>query len=71
MKFTLNGDEVEANRITYEEVSGLAGYTSDVTPTVTYRNAGYTGDQEGTLSPGQHVIVNEETVMNCMDTGNA
>ncbi len=71
MKFILNGDEVEANRMTYEEISELAGYPSGTAPTVTYRNAGYDGYQEGVLSPGQHVIVNETTVVNCIDTGNA
>lgn len=71
MKYILNGDEVEANRVTYEEISELAGYPSDMSPSVTYRNAGSNGYEEGILAPGESVIVNEMTFINCHDTSNA
>lgn len=71
MKYTLNGDEVEANRVTYEEISELAGYPSEMSPSVTYRNAGNDGYKEGILCPGESVIVNEKTIINCHDTSNA
>lgn len=71
MKFTLNGDEVEANRVSFEDISELAGYAREMAPTVTYRNGGPDGLQDGILYPGNLLIVNEKTVVNCQDTGNA
>ena len=71
MKFILNGDEVEANRVSFEDIAELAGYTREMTPTVTYRNGGFDGLREGILHPGNLLTVNEKTVVNCMDTSNA
>ncbi len=71
MKFIMNGKEVEASRVAYEDIIELAGYSSEMTPTVTYRNGGADGLREGILYPGNLLTVNEKTVINCQDTSNA
>ena len=71
MIYTLNGEESLADRVTYEEIAEVAGYSPETAPTVTYRNGGPDGCQEGILSSGQQLIVNEKTIVNCIDTGNA
>ncbi len=73
MEIILNGRKqtVGQSDLSYDEIAKFAGHPLETSPTVTYRHAGPDGRDEGILAPGENVIVTAETVINCMDTGNA
>ena len=70
MKFILNGDEVEVDRVSYEDIVEMAGHKIEHSPIVTYRHAGSEGVSEGSMRPGTRLIVCNKTVVNCADTSN-
>lgn len=56
--------------LSYEQIAAMAGHNPTHNPSVTYKNARYPKEM-GILIPGNSVTVQNGTIINVADTGNA